>query len=115
MVIVLVIGPSVVGFRGQQAFFCYLLAVVHLVLTLLTRFPLGAFKIVRFPIHGSIEVIAGLLIMMLPWVAGFSRGVLSRNFFLGIGLLILVIWALTDYRGIRGRGKVPAEAGASQL
>ena len=32
MVIILVIGPSVSGFTGRQATFCYLLATVHLVL-----------------------------------------------------------------------------------
>jgi hypothetical protein len=101
MVIVLVIGPSVAGFRGRQSIFCYLLAVVHLLLTLVTRFPLGAVKVVGFPIHGSIELLVGLLLITLPWIANFSRGVLSRNFFVCIGLLVLVIWALTDYRGRR--------------
>lgn len=104
LVILLFIGPNVAGFRGRQEMFCYVLAVVHLVLTLVTRFPLGVFKIVRLPIHGSIEFAVGLLLLALPWMAGFFRGVHSRNFFFGIGMLILLIWALTDYRGRRDRG-----------
>ena len=99
LVILLFIGPRVAGFGGRQEWFCYILALVHLGLTLVTRFPLGLFKIVRLPIHGAIELTVGVLLLALPWIANFSRGVHSRNFFIGIGLLILLIWALTDYRG----------------
>jgi hypothetical protein len=108
MVIILVIAPGVAGFAGRQATWCYLLAAIHLVLTLLTRFPLGAAKIVSFPIHGALELIVAVLLIALPWVAGFAAGVHSRNFFVIIGLLIFFIWLLTDYRGIRDRASINA-------
>ncbi len=101
VVIILAAGPSVSGFTGRQAGFCYLLAAVHLVLTLVTRQPLGVAKIVGLPIHGAIELLVGVLLLILPWIADFARGVLSRNFFVTAGFLILVIWALTDYRNRR--------------
>ena len=101
MVVILVIGPGVAGFRGHQATLCYLLAAVHFALTILTRFPLGVLKYIGFPIHGAIEFVVGLLLIVLPWIASFARGVLSRNFFVAIGALILLIWFLTDYRGLR--------------
>lgn len=112
MVIFLLAGPSVARFTGKQATICYALAAVHLVLTLLTRFPLGAMKILGFPLHGAIELIVGLLLLILPWLASFSAGVRSRNFFVAIGLLVLLIWWLTDYRGLRvdGRASAPKPA-----
>lgn len=100
-VIFLAIAPSVIGFTGKQATICYVLAAVHFLLTVVTRFPLGVVKIVGFPIHGAIECMVGILLVLLPWIANFSRGVLSRNFFVAFGLLILLIFALTDYRGLR--------------
>jgi hypothetical protein len=100
-------GPSVAGFNGKQAMICYALAAVHLLLTLVTRFPLGAVKVVGFPIHGAIELIVGVLLILLPWLANFSAGVHSRNFFVAIGVLILVIWAITDYRDLRNRPLTP--------
>ncbi len=103
MVIFLAFGPGIAGFHGRQAVICYVLAVIHFGLTILTRFPLGILKHVGFPVHGAIEFIVGLLMLVLPWVASFARGVLSRNFFMAIGALILVIWFLTDYRGLRVR------------
>ncbi|MGZ7042855.1 MAG: hypothetical protein ACXVH7_13770 [Thermoanaerobaculia bacterium] len=102
MVIILAVGPGVAGFQGRQAALCYMLAAIHFGLTILTRFPLGILKHVGFPVHGAIEFIIGLLMIVLPWVASFARGVLSRNFFMAIGALILLIWFLTDYRGLRG-------------
>ena len=105
MVVILVIGPGVAGFRGHQATLCYLLAVVHFALTILTRFPLGVLKHIGFPIHGAIEFVVGVLLIVLPWIASFARGVLSRNFFVAIGLIILIIWFLTDYRGLRAAGR----------
>jgi hypothetical protein len=102
MVIILVIGPGVAGFRtGRQAIFCYILAAVLFVLTLLTRFPLGAMKIIGFPLHGAIEVLIALLLIFLPWLANFFRGPQSRTFFIFIGVLLGVIALLTDYRGLR--------------
>src|SRR4051794_34942944 len=92
LVIILAIGPGVSGFRGRQAALCYGLAALHFVLTVFTRFPLGASKHVRFPIHGALEFIIGALMVVGPWLIGFSRGVLSRNFFMAIGALILLIW-----------------------
>jgi hypothetical protein len=103
LVIILAVGPGVAGFHGKQQYFCYVLAAVHFVLTAVTRFPLGAAKVVAFTMHGAIELVVGVLLVILPWLANFSTGVLSRNFFVGIGLLILIVWAMTDYRGLRGR------------
>ena len=100
MVIILVIGPGVAGFSGKQAIFCYLLAAVHFIMTVLTRFPLGAVKIIGFPLHGAIEALVAILLIVLPWMANFFRGVHSRNFFIAIGLLIGLIALLTNYRGI---------------
>jgi hypothetical protein len=100
MVIILAIGPGVAGFSGKQAIFCYVLAAVHFLLTVLTRFPLGAVKIIGFPLHGVIEALVSILLILLPWMANFFRGVHSRNFFIAIGVLIGVIALLTNYRGI---------------
>lgn len=97
MAIILVVAPSVVGFAGKQARWCYLFAVILFVLAVLTQT-----KIVRLALHGAIELTLACLIVVLPWLAGFERGVLSRNFYVAFGLLMIVLWSLTDFRGRRG-------------
>lgn len=101
MVLILAIGPGVAGFRGKQAALCYTLAAILLALTFLTRFPLGVLRHVGFPMHGAIELLVGILMILFPWISNFARGVLSRNFFVAVGALIILIWFLTDYRGLR--------------
>ena len=104
-VILLALGPSVSGFRGKQALMCYALALVHFMLSVITRYPLGVSKSLPFPIHGAIEFVVAILLIILPWLANFSAGVHSRNFFLAIGMLVLIIWVLTDYRSRRSAGR----------
>jgi hypothetical protein len=101
MVIILAVGPSVAGFGGRQATTAYVLAAVIFVLALLTRTPLGVVKVLRFPLHGAIELVIALLILILPWLANFARGIHSRNFYVLISLLMLAIWFMTDFRGLR--------------
>jgi hypothetical protein len=101
MVIILAIGPGVAGFTGPQAKLCYSLAVVHFLLTIITNFPLGVLKTVPFWLHGAVEIGVAVLLIVLPWMANFSRGVLSRNFFVMIGFLIALIFVLTDYRRVK--------------
>lgn len=95
--ILLAIAPSMIGFAGRQAWWCYLFAAVLVALALLTQT-----KILGLALHGAVELLLAIIIVVLPWVAGFERGVLSRNFYVAIGLLLIALWALTDFRGRRG-------------
>jgi len=98
LAILLAIAPSVVHFGGsRQARWCYYFAGILFVLAILTQT-----KLVRLAIHGAVELVLACLLVVLPWVAGFERGVLSRNFYVAIGVLLIGLWALTDFRGRRG-------------
>ena len=97
LAIILAAGPSVAGFTGRQALWCYLFAVVLFVLALLTQA-----KFVRLPVHGAVEMLLAILLILMPWIGNFSRGVKSRNFYVAVGVLMIVLWALTDFRGRRG-------------
>jgi hypothetical protein len=103
MVIILFFGPGVAGFTGRQATMSSTLAVTLLILAILTRYPLGILRLIRFPVHGALELIMAILIVILPWLANFWRGVHSRNFFVLVGMVMLIIWFMTDFRGSRGQ------------
>lgn len=107
IVILLAIGPSVAGFAGRQATLAYVLAAVLFALSVLTRYPLGIAKHVGFVMHGVVELMLGILLLILPWIANFARGVKSRDFYVAMAVLMLVVWALTDFRNIRGRVPPP--------
>ena len=101
--IILAAGPAFAGFSGRQAKYAYLLAAIVFALGLLTRYPLGVVRAIRFPLHGAVELAIAIVILILPWLANFSRGIHSRNFFVFVAILMLSIWFLTDFRGLRGR------------
>jgi hypothetical protein len=100
----LLFGPEIGHFAtGRHAIFCRVLGAILLIVALLTRYPLGVVKMIGFVSHGIIELILGIVVLVLPWTRGFSAGVLSRNFFVAIAVLMLAVWMLTDFRAIRGR------------
>jgi hypothetical protein len=90
-------APMVFGFHGTPAAIAYWLAGIHLLMTGCTDFPLGFFKWIPFKIHGVIELLAGIFILIAPWIFGFAQDVAARDFFLAMAIIVLVVVALTDY------------------
>ena len=98
-VITFLLAPFLFGLGGYVAAVAWWLAVVHLLMTLLTRFPLGIVKLIPFPIHGAIALVVGaVLVLAMPRLLGASPGSPARTFFVGAGVAILVVWVLTRYR-----------------
>jgi hypothetical protein len=103
-VVLFLVGPLVFGLGGSPAAIAYTLAIVHLVMTLLTRFPMGRWPVIPFPVHGIVELIVGVALLILPSYAGYSPGSPARRFYLGMGAVILVVWALTAYGAQKSGG-----------
>ena len=98
LVAVFLNAPMVLGFQHTRAsVLAYWLTGIHLLLTGCTDFPFGAFKWIPFRIHGALELVAGLFVLAAPWVFGFSDLGAARNFFVAVGVIILIVAALTDY------------------
>jgi len=99
MVVLFLAAPTLFGLAGIAATISYVLALIHLLLTAITAFPLGAFRIVPFKVHGALELLVGVLLVALPWLLGFSGETASRNFYVTVGLVILVVALLTHFQG----------------
>jgi hypothetical protein len=100
VVIIFCSAPTLFGLSGLPAMIAYALAVVHLVLTLGTAFPLGIVKLVPLPVHGAIEFVVSLALVALPWLLKFNTEIGARNFYLGAGVSIFLVWLITDYRAV---------------
>ena len=90
-------APMVFGFHGTPAAIAYWLAGIHLLMTGCTDFPVGFFMWIPFKVHGVIELLAGIFILVAPWIFGFAQEPAARNFFVGMAIVLLVVVALTDY------------------
>ena len=86
-----------VGIGGSPAAIAYSLAAIHLLMTLLTRFPMGIWKTIPFFIHGIVELIVGVFLLILPTIQGYAPGSPARRFYMIVGAMILIVWALTRY------------------
>lgn len=96
---VFLLAPFIFGLGGYVAAVAWGLAAAHLVMTLLTRFPLGLVKVIPFPIHGAVELVAGVvLVLAMPRLLRAGPGSPAQMFFIGAGVAILVVWVLTRYR-----------------
>src|SRR5579863_10109090 len=92
-------APTVMGLAGLPAVISYGLAVIHLLLTLVTPFPLGAVKIVPLPLHGAIEFVLSIVLVGLPWILNFGQDLTARNFYVGAEMVIFAVWLATDHHG----------------
>ena len=97
IVFIFLLAPLVLGLGGSPAAISYILAVVYLVMTLLTDYPMGIRKTIPFFVHGIVEPIIGVFLVILPTIDGYAPGSPARRFYTIIGATILVIWALTAY------------------
>jgi hypothetical protein len=97
--ILLLVGPTLFGLTGMPAMFAYALAIAHLVMTLVTDYPLGPVKFLPFTIHGWIEAATAPSLMVLPFVLGFSTDLAARNFYLAFSVATILVVILTDYKG----------------
>ena len=73
-------------------------------LSLLTRYPLGAAKVIPFPVHGVIEAAAGVMTAAAPWLMGFSRNNRAKWTHVASGLATLAVVAVTDYKAAEQAG-----------
>jgi hypothetical protein len=89
--------PSFIGLRGVPAYLSYALAAVHLLMTVMTRFELGIFKKIPVKFHKFVELAVGPLLLVLPWIFGFSEDALARVTFIAMGLVIIVVGQSSRY------------------
>lgn len=90
------LAPTVLGLVGLAATVSYALAAIHLLMTVTTAFPLGAVAVVPFRLHGTVELVVGVVLVAAAFL--LFEGT-ARTFYLVMGLVILAVWAATDYVG----------------
>lgn len=103
VVLFLLASPMLFGMTGNLALFTYALGIVHFILTILTNFSGGAFKIIPLPVHGFIELIVGISLIAIASTL-FREDTLGKPFYMGFGIAVLVVFLFTDYKGANSEG-----------
>jgi hypothetical protein len=93
------LAPSLFNFSDTASNLSYALAVIHLIVSLSTAYPLGLLKAIPFTVHGAMELMISVIVAISPWVFGFEDDTAARNFYVASGIAFFLVWSLTDYKG----------------
>jgi len=94
-VIGLIAAPILLGLSGPPAIVSYVLAAIHLIVTLSTKFPDTGHKPLSLRNHGMIELVVGIVLIVLPWIVQWNG--VARGYYIVVGAVLLVIWASSNY------------------
>jgi hypothetical protein len=95
VVALFVLGPSLVGITGTAALNCYISGAVQFLLTVFTDMPLGVVKLIPLKVHGAVELIVGLGLIVAAWtVPGLQSG---QIFLTLMGAAIFFLWVSSNY------------------
>jgi hypothetical protein len=99
-VLFLLLSPSLFDMQTTGSMFTYILAIVHLILTLFTDFPAGAFKVVPLKIHGLIEIIVSMFLIGISIWFRNSGDSVSFYYYLIFAIILFIVWATSEYKPV---------------
>ncbi len=94
-VIGLVAAPILLGLSGPPAMLSYALAAIHLIVTLSTKFPDTGHRPLSLRYHGVVELVVGIVLIALPWLAQWTGT--ARAYYVAVGVILLIVWTLSNY------------------
>ena len=112
-VVFFLLAPTLFNLAGGLAALAYVLAVVHLTMTVLTDFPLGMVEVIPFGVHGIVELVVSITLVAMPWIlSDLFRD--ARGLYTAIGVVIFLVWLLTDYNATPASTKTSQRPAASR-
>jgi hypothetical protein len=96
-VLLLILSPHLFGMQFAATVFTYSLAFIHLVLTLLTDFEMGLLRIIPLHIHGAIEVLLSIVLVIVANVFRIWNDVISFYYYLIFAGVLFIVWLFSTY------------------
>jgi len=98
VVVFLLAAPSLFNLPDITSTFTYVLAGVHLALTVLTAYGPGLINVIPLKVHGWIELIVAVALVGIAFYLGSLEDNLARNFYLCFAAAVFLTWLITDYK-----------------
>ena len=105
-VIFFALSPTIFNIEGHLKTYIYILAVVHLLLTITTRYELGIVKLVPFKLHGIVEFIVAMALTAAALWLNHKENLFGFHYFIWLALIFLVVFLLTDFNSAKGTDKI---------
>jgi len=98
----LILVPLIVGGSDEAVFTGVVLGAVLIVVSLFTRYSLGAVKAVPFPVHSVGDYLGGILAILAPFVLDFADSDTGLTvFYVAVGAVVILLSLVTDYQDPR--------------
>jgi len=95
----LIVVALVVGGPGKAVAAGVVIGAVVLVVSMLTRYPLGVIKVLPFKVHSAGDYLAVILLVTSPFALGFTHRARGLSiFYVGAGVAVLLVSLLTNYQ-----------------
>jgi hypothetical protein len=104
-VVIFVLAPAILGLSGAPAVVSFILAFVHLAMTVSTDMPLSLFKLVPLKLHALVEAIVGPVLIV--GAVAFVSATPARWFYIVMGAIIIVVRLLSSYETSNEGGATP--------
>ena len=104
-VLIFVLAPTILGISGAPAVVSYILAVVHLTMTVLTDMPLSLVRLVPLKLHALVEAIVGPVLII--GALALLPATTARWFYIAMGVIIVGVWLLSSYETSNEGGATP--------
>ncbi len=101
MGLLLIVAPFLFGFAtgGAAQWVPIVLGVVMLAQALMTKYELGLVHLIPMPVHLTMDLLSGALLLVSPWLFGFADTVYLPHVILG---LLEIGASLTTEKAPRG-------------
>jgi hypothetical protein len=107
VVLTYVAGAVLLHLSGLSLVLALFGAVVHFVLTRLTDYPQGTWKLIPFRTHAFIELGEGIVVLGAALALLGGLPLVPRLFLIGMGLSQLVAFGFSDYGPVRASALRP--------
>jgi len=97
LVMLSLISPDLFGLSSSASTLAYFLGIGYFILTICTKFSGGIFKIIDLKIHGFIELVVSIILIILAFTV-FKGNIVDEMFYACFGILLFIIFSLTDYK-----------------
>jgi hypothetical protein len=97
--ITLIVVALAVGGSGVAVAAGVVVGAVVLLVSMLTRYPLGVAKVLPFTVHSAGDYLAAALLILSPFVLGFTDSDAGLSaFYIVAGIAVLLVSLVTNYQ-----------------
>jgi hypothetical protein len=95
----LIIVALAVGGSGKAVATGVVVGAVVLLVSMLTKYPLGVAKVLPFTVHSGGDYLAALLLIVAPFALGFNSSDTGLTaFYIVAGIAVLLVSLITNYQ-----------------